>query len=147
MIVEEEIYYTLRRIKERITDNIKDKGLWASGKTAESMEIVMNDSGGMLLGRKDFESLEHGSPPFKAPDDFNETIKQWIIDKGLLKFSDKKLNSVSKKVAKKIEEQGTKLYRDGGRNDIYSDVIEEEVDDLFFRIFEEEEIEVLRKIN
>ena len=55
------------------------------------------------------------NPTTKVPRFFHDIIDQWISDKGL------SLNAWA--VAYKIIHEGTKLYRDGGRDDIYSNEI------------------------
>lgn len=138
----------LERIKERITENIRTSGEWASGKTAESMVVIPTERGGMLKGRPYFQSLEDGRPAGRVPYDFASIIRQWIIDKGIAvtpmpyktnrphKYTpaDRGLNHMASAIAWSIKENGTRLYRTGGRDDIYSNVIAEEVEKLKRRL-------------
>lgn len=139
---------TLERIKARIAANITSKGLKASGKTAASMEIVDYRTGMLLKGRPYFQSLELGRPAGRVPRNFNAIIRQWIIDKGLTvqmvhyvrrpserwqpKYTvqERSLRMAAGAIAHTIATRGTLLYRQGGRNDVYSPVIREEVDKL-----------------
>jgi hypothetical protein len=134
----------LERIRERITENILTKGEWASGKTAESMRIEGTENGGRLLGRKYFQSLEDGRPGGKVPYNFKQIISDWIEAKklnvspieykrdGVHKYTpyQRGLNQMAGAIAWSIKNHGTRLYQTGGRNDIYSDVISEEVERL-----------------
>ena len=134
----------LERIRERITENIRTSGEWASGKTAESMRIEETDTGGMLLGRQYFQSLEDGRPGGKVPYDFRRIIADWIVAKGIsvrplpyktdrphkYTHEERGLLTMAGSIAYFIKENGTRLYRTGGRDDIYSNVIAEEVGKL-----------------
>lgn len=142
------IVATLNRIRDRITQNINDKGLKASGKTARSMRIETDEFGGRLIGRAYFQSLELGRPAGRVPRNFNEIIRKWIIDKGIMvrripyvrqpserwqpKYSveERSLRMAAGAIAHTIATRGTQLYRQGGRMDIYSPVIREEVEKL-----------------
>lgn len=140
----------LDRIRTRIAANINDKGLKASGKTAESMfkpdSIRLTDTGGQLVavGRGYFQSLELGRPGGRVPRNFASIIRQWIIDKGLAvqmipyrrqpserwqpKYSveERSLRAAAGAIAHTIATRGTLLYRQGGRRDIYTPVLDEE---------------------
>ena len=138
------IYRSLERIRSNIADNINSKGLRASGKTEKSMRIEMYDEGGRLWGRQYFQSLEEGRPAGKVPYNFTAIIKQWIRDKGIAvqlvpykrrvserwqpKYSveERSLNMAAGAIAHSIATRGTLLYRQGGRRDIYTPIIEEE---------------------
>ena len=62
----------------------------------------------------------------KVPASFNAIIEQWIKDKGL------NLNSWA--VSYKIIHEGTKLYRQGGRADIYSNEIPKTIESVGQRL-------------
>jgi hypothetical protein len=112
---------------ERIQVNIHASGQNKSGETADSVHYVMSDNKpGFTIfgGREFFPSIETGSKPsHKNPSP--EMIKKmekwkaisgakgtpWGISKNILKF-------------------GSKLWQQGGRTDIYTDVVEELKKDL-----------------
>lgn len=149
--IDEILTRSLERMRDRIAANINEKGLRASGKTAASMykpgSIRMTDTGAMLVavGRGWFQSLEQGRPGGRVPRSFTSIISQWIIDKGLsvrqipykrqpserwqpkYTVEERSLRMAAAAIAHTIAERGTLLYRQGGRRDIYSPVIEEEV--------------------
>lgn len=142
------MYATLERIREKIAANINGKGLRASGKTEKSMQIETSAYGMRLVGRPYFQSLELGRPAGRVPYNFADIIRQWIIDKGIQvtlipykrqpserwqpKYSvqERSLRAAAGAIAHTIATRGTSLYRKGGRNDIYSDVIADEVERL-----------------
>jgi hypothetical protein len=138
----------LERIRATIAANITEKGLKASGRTAASMRIERETYGMRLVGRPYFQSLELGRPSGRVPRNFAAIIRQWIIDKGLsvrmipykrepserwqpkYTVEERSLRMAAGAIAHKIATSGTMLYRQGGRSDIYTPIIREEVDRL-----------------
>lgn len=121
----------LENLKQRIIANHRAAGQVASGKTIKSMQVIVDGDTGELIGRKQFWNLETGTPPWRNPTNrvpysFHAVIDQWIKDKGL------NLNAWA--VAYKIIHEGTKLHRQGGRSDIYSNEIPKTVDDIGKRL-------------
>lgn len=121
----------LESLKQRIIANHRNAGQVASGKTIASMRVNVDGDTGELVGRKQFWNLETGTAPWKnatnrVPYSFQAVIEQWIKDKGL------NLNSWA--VAYKIIHEGTKLYRQGGRNDIYSNEIPKTIENIGERL-------------
>lgn len=107
----------LEALKHKVIENQKNSGLVASGKTIASMKVEVTEDGGVLWGRSPFGTLETGRKGGKVPAGFWKIIRQWIDDKGI--HVDKP-NSFAYLVARKIAREGTQLFRNGGRNDIYS---------------------------
>ena len=108
--------------KNDILDRHDRAGQVASGKTARSLkaEVVSDASSvtGTMYGRKYFASLETGSQPWKKqykhpPRPFVDTIQRWMDDKGIEGVS-------AYLVARKIMREGSQLYRQGGRDDIFT---------------------------
>lgn len=132
----------LEALRQRIIDNHRTAGQMASGRTVASLNVVMRENGGTLFGRQAFGTLERGRKAGKTPQGFVSIIKQWIIDKGLSVPSipyirqqserwqprytpeERGLNTLAGAIAYKIKTEGTRLFRDGGRRDIYSPEIE-----------------------
>lgn len=127
--------------KRDIIANHERAGQVASGKTRDSLSVeVTSDitsATATMYGRKYFAALETGSAPWKKqykhpPKPFVETIAKWMTDKGIEGVS-------AYLVARKIMREGSKLYRDGGRQDIFTPVmsdIEERIDAELSSIFE-----------
>lgn len=127
--------------KRDIIANHERAGQVASGKTRDSLNVeVISDTTSAtatMYGRKYFAALETGSRPWKKqykhpPKPFVETIAKWMADKGIDGVS-------AYLVARKIMREGTRLYRDGGRQDIFTPVmsdIEQRIDAELSSIFE-----------
>jgi hypothetical protein len=113
--------------KRDIIANHERAGQVASGKTRDSLSVeVTSDTTSAtatMYGRKYFAALETGSAPWKKqykhpPRPFVETIAKWMTDKGIEGVS-------AYLVARKIMREGSKLYRDEGRQDIFTPVMED----------------------
>lgn len=113
--------------KRDIIANHERAGQVASGKTRDSLSVeVTSDTTSAtatMYGRKYFAALETGSAPWKKqykhpPRPFVETIAKWMTDKGIEGVS-------AYLVARKIMREGSKLYRDGGRQNIFTPVMED----------------------
>ena len=99
------------------------KGMRASGKFAESLEVKIAKNVGTLIGAKYSQQLETGRraggfPPIKA-------IEQWIYDKGLSSRIDDSINvsSLAFLIARKIAREG---WNRGGDLELISTVVTEE---------------------
>lgn len=127
--------------KRDIIANHERAGQVASGKTRDSLSVeVTSDitsATATMYGRKYFAALETGSQPWKKqykhpPKPFVETIAKWMADKGIDGVS-------AYLVARKIMREGTRLYRDGGRQDIFTPAmsdIEDRIDAELSSIFD-----------
>lgn len=124
-MIEQEICDIIREeleaLRERIIENMSAAGQHATGKTRDSMQVEIGDNYGVLTGRRAFATLERGSRPWskqpkRVPRFFADLIGEWIEAKGL------DLNKWA--VAHTLIRKGSKLYRTGGRSDIYSPEIE-----------------------
>lgn len=119
----------LNDARDGIRANLLSTGTNASGRTSESLEVVVEGDVGILYGRQAFGTVETGRKGGKVPAGFRQIIYQWMQDKGV--HADVTGNrsqrsadmSMAYHIAKKIAREGSKLYRDGGRNDIYSNVL------------------------
>ncbi len=141
-IVEDE----LEKLAERIRQNHTEAGQVASGRTRNSISVETSGDNvvtGTLYGRAFFGALETGSKPWRRqyktpPRPFVQVIQQWIDDKGL------DLNAFL--TARKIMREGSKLFRDGGRDDIYSNEIPEALDTIASEVSRIYEIQVINSI-
>lgn len=121
------------RVAERIKSNLDTTGTTASGRTKDSIEVVALDGELTIYGRRFFEGVETGRPAGKIPYRFQDILYDWASAKGILaNFGDTeyKQRSALYMVGQFIKNHGTKLYRDGGRDDIYSNVITEMLPEL-----------------
>lgn len=131
----------LERLAERIKANHRRAGQVASGRTLRSIHVDVTDDEGVLWGRKPFGTLETGRKGGRVPRDFRSIIRQWMRDKGIHgtpipyvrkpsakwkpKYTPQERGNMSLAgaIAYRIRKEGTRLYRDGGRADIYSNEI------------------------
>lgn len=121
----------LQSLRQRIIDNHLKAGQKASGRTIASLRVDVGDDGGTLFGRKAFGTLETGRRGGRVPKGFYQIILQWVKDKGI---QVEKPKTFAYFVARKIAKEGTQLYRQGGRSDIYSNEIPKTTESVLNRI-------------
>ena len=115
----------LEALKQRIIENHRNAGQVASGRTIASLKVEITEDGGVLWGRSAFGTLETGRKGGKVTAGFWKIIRQWMDDKGI---QVEKPDSFAYLVARKIAKEGTQLFRNGGRSDIYSPEVKDTVD-------------------
>jgi hypothetical protein len=115
----------LEALKQRIIENHRSAGQVASGRTIASLKVEITEDGGVLWGRSAFGTLETGRKGGKVPAGFWKIIRQWMDDKGI---QVEKPDSFAYLVSRKIAKEGTQLFRNGGRSDIYSPEVKDTVD-------------------
>lgn len=121
------------RVADRIKSNLDTTGTTASGRTKDSIEVVAIDGELTIYGRRFFEGVETGRPAGKIPYRFQDIIRQWMSDKAIEdQFGQKEWQkrNAAYLIAQKIKDSGTQLYRNGGRDDIFSNVINEMLPEL-----------------
>lgn len=101
----------LEALKQRIIENHRSAGQVASGRTIASLKVEITEDGGVLWGRSAFGTLETGRKGGKVPAGFWKIIRQWMDDKGI---QVEKPDSFAYLVARKIANEGTQLFREGG---------------------------------
>lgn len=139
----------LERAKQLIINHIRINGENASGRTIASLHVEMqNEDEGVLYGRSPFGTLETGRKAGKIPYSFRSIILQWMTDKGLHgtsipyktnrphKYTPQERGDLSMAgaIAYTIAKKGSKLYRTGGRADVYSDVVPDTIKRLGDRL-------------
>lgn len=146
IIVNEE----LERAREIIIQHIWANGQNASGKTVKSLRVEVTEEGGTLYVRNFFGTMETGRRAGKIPYGFTGIIAQWMRDKGIhgtpIAYKTKGVHkytpqergdmSMASAIAHTIAANGTKLHRDGGRADVYSNVIPETMERLGNRLMQ-----------
>lgn len=133
----------LEDLRQRIIENMGRADQIVSGKTRDSLQVNVRELSGVLTGRQAFATLENGSrpwsrPPKRTPKWFADLIGEWIDAKGL------DLNQWA--VAHTIIHKGSKLYRTGGRADIYSPEIQTTMDRIGDRIVNKYEVLVTDRL-
>ena len=70
---------------ERIKSNLATTGTnTKSMRTSNSLRLESSDFGFIIYGREAFRTVESGRMAGGIPKGFNDIIKQWIKDKGIL---------------------------------------------------------------
>lgn len=149
--IEEMMREVFEQMRRDIIARHEQAGQVASGRTRDSLrsEIVpgLSSVTATLYGRKYFAALETGSKPWAKqyqhpPKPFVETIAEWMKDKGITGVS-------AYLVARKIMQEGSSLYRNGGRNDIFTPAMqdaERKIDEQISALFERITLETIAKI-
>lgn len=157
--IQEIIQRHLENVKTKITSQMAANNRNASGRSVASLTVEVSDNVGVLWGSKSFLAMEHGRKGGKIPKGFVSIIRQWIIDKGIavapipaktnraiLSPEERGIRSMAGAIAHKIMKEGTRLYRDGGYNDIYTTAVNEELELLAMECMEVQ-AQSLAKIN
>lgn len=137
------------RAKQLIIQHIIANGQNASGRTVKSLEVEQPSEEEVILwGHKPFGVLETGRKGGKIPYGFRDIILQWMQDKGVHgqplpyktnrphKYTPEQRGDMSMAgaIARSIATKGSKLHRDGGRADVYSNVIPDTMERIRSRL-------------
>ena len=142
----------LRQLADAIRANHEAAGQVASGRMRDSIrDVVLHDNKifiGFVEALDYVEALERGNAPWEdipireakdghyyayVPGWFAEAIGQWMLDKGIEETKERNRWSV----AWCIIHFGTQLFQDGGRTDIYSDLVEQYSEEIANDIMKE----------
>lgn len=111
-----------------IQSNLASTGTNATGKTSQSVRYEIKQEGTKttlkLVGKPFIAVVETGrkpTPEYKPSEAFVESIQEWMNAKGV--------DGSAYGIAQAIHKEGTKLFRDGGRKDIISNVINQNLID------------------
>lgn len=106
----------------KIRANMHSTGTDATGKTSKSLRFEVKQEGSKLilniLGKKFITVIETGrkpTPDKKPSKQFVESVREWVKAKGV--------DASPYAIANAINKHGSKLYQSGGRQDIFSNVI------------------------
>lgn len=140
----------LERLKQRIIANMRAQNAVASGRTIRSLKVVMAPEGGALVTEQQmpFGVLETGRRGGNIPYGFAGIIYQWMKDKGIhatvipyktdrqhkYTAEERSDRSMAAAIAHTIAMSGSKLYRMGGRDTIYSNEIPDTVERIESRV-------------
>lgn len=133
----------LEALRQRIGANMETADQIATGKTRDGMRVEVRGLAGVLTGRQAFATLEKGSRPWsrqpkRTPKWFADLIGEWIDAKGL------DLNKWA--VARSLITKGSKLYRSGGRADIYSPELQKTMDAIGKRVLDQYAVLVTNRL-
>lgn len=120
----------------------------ATGKTVNSIRFESDDNRLVIYGRGYFKALETGRGPRKSTEqgDFLDNMLDFMKAKGIgSELSDKKRKQLARFLTLKINREGDKLFKKGGRI-VYSDVMDKFKDDLKEALKKQFKRELLDKI-
>lgn len=104
-------------LQQGVTDVISESGYNASGKLTRSLRTEvysgLQSISGELSALSHWKYVGNGRGPGKRPP--QGTIKQWLLDKGLVR-DDKEAERRAFVIARSIGEKGSKAFRDKGQN-------------------------------
>lgn len=111
-------------VVDQIKQNLASTGTNATGRTAASLRFEVVDQTDKqilrVIGKPYFKVVETGrkaTPQYTKPSQqFVDAIAEWLKARG-------KSEASAYGIAKSIHQKGTKLFRDGGRQDIFSNVV------------------------
>ena len=107
-------------LKDDLIERYNELGMKASGNWGETLNVEVKGLTATIYGENYTEQLVEGRAPGKFPP--IEAIRQWIQDKGITPFDNISISSLAFLIARKIANDGTKYYQDGG-TDLVSAVI------------------------
>jgi hypothetical protein len=112
-------------LKADLIKSYDAKGMRASGKFADSLEVRVDGLKAQLWGESYAQQLETGRQAGKFPP--IDAIKQWIVDKGIANRIEGQISisSLAFLIARKIAREGWKREQHGGV-ELISEVITEQ---------------------
>ena len=124
MDFKKEIFAILDEAVGQIKSNIDSVGANVTGKTKNSFQVFEQGNIIGIEAARYWATLETGRGPGKVPYDFKNTIMEWMRNRGLWQSeTESRKNSIAFRIAEKIKNEGTSLFRDKGRSDVFSNVI------------------------
>lgn len=110
-----------------IRQNIKKAGKQATGKTARALSYTATARSLQVSGPAWVWTLETGRGPYSGGQKggFAKRLEEWMVAKGVKPFEGKTLSETARFLAWYINKFGSKLYRQGGRTDIITPVLDE----------------------
>ena len=113
----------LKNFAEEVISDIRAKIPNVTGESAASLGYRIDAQGLTIFSsKKYFTVLETGRKPGKRPP--IDVIEQWVRQKPIT--SDISPRSLAFLIARKIGEEGSLLYRQGGKSGVISDAINEQ---------------------
>lgn len=133
------VYNRVVQLRDEIAANIEATGKRASGRTQESLKVLVEGNTVILVGRAFFPSLEYGSSNWTGKTgvrctfaEFKEIIRAWANAKGLNLGQAKQFDRAVGNIAMSIIKNGTKGYKN--YQDVYDSLIDEALVDIGLQI-------------
>jgi len=131
--IDESLTQGLLKIVEELKEKHIELGQKASGKWVNSLEVVVSNGKGLILGEAYTEQLTKGRPPNKNQN--TEDLRKWAGWAGNTFIKDwvkeKNLNLNPFAVAFNIAKKGTVSYGKGGSDLIDGVITEQRVNELY----------------
>lgn len=139
----------LNELRLQIIKNMRAADAVASGQTIRSLHVRQSDFSAKLMSEQKmpFGTLETGRRGGAVPRDFPTIIYQWMQTRGIhsedvkpykgTKYASAQERadwSMASAIATRIRKSGTKLFRQGGRNNIYSTAIPKTIEECKRRL-------------
>jgi len=134
----------LNELRLQIISNMYAQNAVASGNTIRSLKVIQEPFSARLVSQQKmpFGVLETGRRGGKIPYGFAGIIYEWMQKKGIhaepIPYKDGKTHkfteqeradrSMASAIAKTISRSGTRLFRQGGRDTIYSQDVQKTID-------------------
>ena len=134
-VLEEEGKLAVTQIVESMIANNQ----WASGRTGTALRVEATEESMIIYAPSYFETLETGISPQMAQSESSFLRKKlygWSIDKGISFADQKERWRFSANASRVMQESGSRLFRSGGRKDVYSDKIDPLVERIKNRLSE-----------
>lgn len=131
------VYNRIVQLRDEIRQAISAQGLRASGRTQDSLKVVVSGNRVTLLGRAFFPALQYGSSRWTGRtgvrctyEEFKQIIMDWATAKGLNFGQAREHERAVAAIAMSIIRRGTKVHREGRRLDVYDTLIDEALLDI-----------------
>lgn len=133
----------LNKLRAEIIQNATAAGNNVTGKTLSSLEVITQGNTGKLQGAPYIMVLEDGRGPSKGGSSsgskLQDKIYEWIENKGTFNLMEERAKkSLAFIIARKIHQEGTVLFRNGGQSGVISNVITDDRIDAFIVTFANE---------
>lgn len=122
------------RLSADLTAKYNELGMRASGDWEKGKTVDISERGTVVSGKIEgldyTEQLQFGRKPGRFPP--IDAIEKWISDKGIA--TDIPIRSLAFLIARKIANEGTKYFRQGGTDLIDSVITPERIDDIISQV-------------
>jgi hypothetical protein len=139
MTTQEILKVEFEEIKKDLIKSYEEKKIKASGKWAKSLEVEVIQKEykhtARIFGEKYTEQLVFGRKPGAFPP--IKAIEQWIKDKGIQPIEKNlKISSLAFLIARKISQEGTKYYKQGGNDFIEKIITPQRIQEIIDKVSE-----------
>jgi hypothetical protein len=139
-----------KRVVKDLRDNLSKRDVNATGNLSRSLLFHADNDGLQVSAASYVFTVEEGRGPKKSGeslDDLKKQIEKWLNAKGIPVWKGYTRKWQAFVIAKKIDKEGTALFRRGGNSGVLSSVLNEElIDRITRRVSDEYQAEVLSAI-